>query len=155
MYPYGVPLILQPLLISKCDPRAIIPSRGSDNSAGLDLYACHTFTVTSMKRALIRTGLIIHSMPPFTYGRIAPRSGLALKHGVDILAGVIDNDYRGEIGVLLINFGYDDYTITTGDRIAQLIIENYSPCRVQELTPEQIKAFETQRGSGGFGSTGV
>ncbi len=91
------------------------------------------------------------AIPPGTYGRIAPRSGLALKHAIGVGAGVIDADYTGPIGVILFNHGQNDFTIKIGDRIAQLILE-------QILTPPvvQVKDIQhTERGSQGFGSTGV
>nr|CUU99197.1 hypothetical transcript [Hymenolepis microstoma] len=101
-------------------------------------------------RALINTDIQI-SLPPGCYGRIAPRSGLCLKYGIDVGAGVIDQDYRGNIMVVLLNFGDEDFTIKKGDRIAQLICERiYLP-----TLKECANLDETKRGANGYGSTGV
>ena len=91
------------------------------------------------------------AIPYGNYGRIAPRSGLAAKHMIDVGAGVIDADYRGELKVLLFNLGDTDFQVKAEDRIAQLIIEKYTPCTIVET--EVLE--ETSRGDGGFGSTGV
>ena len=101
-------------------------------------------------RGVVKTDISI-ACPAGTYARIAPRSGLAVKKGIDVGAGVVDADYRGNVGVVLFNFGTEDFTVDVGDRIAQLILEkvNMAPVvEVEELT-------ETERGAGGFGSTGV
>ena len=90
-------------------------------------------------------------MPHGTYGRIAPRSGLALKAGIDVGAGVVDSDYRGPLGVLLFNHSDSDFNITTGDRVAQLILERIAVAEVEETD----ELTDTDRGHGGFGSTGV
>ena len=90
-------------------------------------------------------------MPPLTYGRVAPRSGLAYKKGIDVGAGVIDEDYRGEVGVILFNFGEEDFEVAPGDRIAQLILEKISMVGLKEVDDLD----QTDRGAGGFGSTGV
>ena len=134
-------------------PLAKLPSRGSPGAAGYDLYAANPEPIVIPQqcgRALVPTGLQV-VLPPGTYGRVAPRSGLAVKKGVSIGAGVIDIDYTGEVGVLVINEGDDDITITAGERIAQLILERI-------VTPEVVEldyVSDTQRGSGGFGSTGA
>ena len=129
---------------------AIIPTRGSPGAAGYDLYALEDFVINQQAgRGIIRTGIGIH-VPKGTYGRIAPRSGLAVKKGIDVGAGVIDEDYTGEVKVLLFNFGDFVYEGKKGDRIAQLIIEKIE-------TPEIIEVDNletTERGEGGFGSTG-
>lgn len=96
------------------------------------------------------TGLSI-ACPPGTYARIAPRSGLAVKRGIDCGAGVVDADYRGPVGVVLFNFGAEDFVVEVGDRIAQLILEKVNMAPVAEV--EELA--ETARGAGGFGSTGV
>ena len=103
------------------------------------------------KRHLVRTGLEL-AIPPNHYGRVAPRSGLAVKAGIDVMAGVIDEDYRGEVGVVLVNLGDEPVTINVGDRIAQLLVEKIGK-------PEVVEVFQpldaTERGANGFGSTGV
>ena len=91
------------------------------------------------------------AIPVGNYGRIAPRSGLAAKHSIDVGAGVIDADYRGELKVLLFNFADKDFSINPCDRIAQMIIEKYSPTELIEVTDLE----STERGAGGFGSTGI
>lgn len=134
-------------------PLAKLPTRGSPGAAGYDLYSANPEPIViqgQCGRALVPTGLQA-VLPPGTYGRVAPRSGLAVKKGVSIGAGVIDIDYTGEVGVLVVNQGDADITITAGERIAQLILERI-------LTPEVVELdyiSDTQRGSGGFGSTGA
>jgi dUTP pyrophosphatase len=118
------------------------------HAAGMDLYSIEETTLASGKRAAIRTGLSV-AIPHGFYGRIAPRSGLALKNGIDILAGVVDSDYRGEVLCILINNGESDFRIQVHDRIAQLIIEKI-------LTPQPEWAADldkTTRGDKGFGSS--
>ena len=137
------------LAVKKLNTKAIIPTRGSPNAAGLDLYAIDNLIIPSHGRGLVKTGLSL-AIPINHYGRIAPRSGLALNNGVDVGAGVIDSDYRGEIGVLLFNFGDNDFIIAEGMRVAQLIIEKI-------MIPTLIETDEledTLRGSQGYGSTG-
>ena len=137
------------LRFKKLDPRAILPTRGSLRAAGLDIYVIEELTIQPGARALGRTGLAV-AIPEGYYGRVAPRSGLASKHGLDVLAGVIDSDYRGEIGCLLYNAGDKTLHLPAGSKICQLIIEKI-------ITPEAVWAddiSETERGSGGFGSTG-
>jgi dUTP pyrophosphatase len=130
-------------------PEARLPTRGSEKAAGYDLYAAEDMTIKANGRGLVSTGIAM-TIPDGYYGRIAPRSGLAVKHGLDVGAGVIDSDYSSCVKVLLFNHGEDDFKIDVGHRIAQLIIVkivNPSIEEVQELV-------QTVRGSGGFGSTG-
>lgn len=131
-------------------PAAKLPTRGSAHAAGLDLYAIEASTLEAAGgRALVRTGLSV-AIPRGFYGRVAPRSGLAVNYGLDVLAGVIDSDYRGEIVCALVNHGREALTIDAGARVAQLIVEAI-------CTPEPVWADaldETARGAGGFGSTG-
>ncbi|XDG06873.1 hypothetical protein ABKA04_006488 [Annulohypoxylon sp. FPYF3050] len=139
-----------PLLIKKLSPNAKLPTRGSAFSAGYDLYASQPTTIPARGKALVETDISI-AVPANTYGRIAPRSGLAAKHFIDTGAGVIDADYRGPVKVLLFNHAETDFAIAEGDRIAQLVVERiYTPevIEVQELE-------ESVRGAGGFGSTGT
>jgi dUTP pyrophosphatase len=133
----------------KLDERALLPSRGSALAAGLDLCSIEDLTIEPKQRQLARTGLAV-AIPEGYYGRIAPRSGLALRTGLDVLSGVIDADYRGEIGCLLYNTGDETINLPAQSKICQLIIEKI-------ITPEPVWANEideTDRGSGGFGSTG-
>lgn len=137
------------LPIKRLTPKAILPTRGSPNAAGLDLYAMDALIIPARSRGLVKTGLSL-AVPLNHYGRIAPRSGLALSSGIDVGAGVVDSDYRGELGVLLFNFGENDFVVSEGMRIAQLIIEKIEIPAVLEV--EDLD--ETLRGMGGFGSTG-
>jgi dUTP pyrophosphatase len=133
----------------KLEPRAILPTRGSAASAGLDLYSIEAVSLAPAQRAIVRTGLAV-AIPEGFYGRLAPRSGLATKRGLDVLAGVIDADYRGEIGCLLHNTSAETIELAEKTKICQLIIEKI-------ITPQAVWADElenTERGSGGFGSTG-
>lgn len=124
------------------------------NSAGMDLRACITENIVLKKgeRKLIKTGISI-ALPENYEAQVRPRSGLALKNGITVLntPGTIDADYRGEIGVILINLGDSDFTIERGMRIAQMVI---APVVQAELV-EVKELDETSRGKGGFGSTGV
>ena len=125
------------------------PTRGSAFAAGYDLYASRPATIPARGKALVDTDISI-AVPANTYGRIAPRSGLASKHGIDTGAGVIDADYRGPVKVLLFNFSDVDFGVEPGERVAQLILERI-------VTPEVTvvaELEETVRGAGGFGSTG-
>ena len=139
----------QALKFKQLDPRAVLPTRGSTQSAGLDLYCIEELRIESHMRVAAHTGLSV-AIPEGFYGRVAPRSGLAAKHGLDVLSGVIDADYRGEIICLLYNTGDEQILLPPGSKICQLIIE-------QIITPEPTWAEhleETARGAGGFGSTG-
>jgi len=138
------------LLVKKCRDNAVLPVRKTPLSAGYDLSSCEVKSIPPQGTALIKTGLVI-ACPEGTYGRVAPRSGLALKHSIDVGAGVIDADYRGEVGVILFNFGTQEFEIKEGDRIAQLILEKIELSEVAEVD----ELDETTRGEGGFGSTGV
>ena len=138
------------LQIKKLVANALIPKQGSAFAAGFDLHALVDTVVPAHGKCLISTGISM-AIPYGNYGRIAPRSGLACKHMIDVGAGVIDADYRGEVKVLLFNLGDKEFEVKAEDRIAQLIIEKYTPCTIEEV--EELQ--ETQRGDGGFGSTGV
>lgn len=133
----------------RLDVRATLPTRGSPFSAGLDLHCIDNITIGPKERYLAKTGLAV-AIPHGYYGRVAPRSGLAVKQGLDVLAGVIDSDYRGEIGCLVYNTSNETIHLPAQSKICQLIIEKIEmPTAVwaDELT-------DTTRGSGGFGSTG-
>jgi len=138
------------LNVTKLVPSAILPSRATSGSAGYDLYSTDSYVVLPGRRVVVSTGISVH-LPPGTYGRVAPRSGLAVKHGLDTLAGVIDPDYTGEIKVVLQNLDTQQpFVIRSGYRIAQLILENFTTADVVEVT----EAPATDRGAAGFGSTG-
>lgn len=141
--------------IKKVNPLAQIPKQANSDDAGYDLYAVEDTWILPGQRAKIDTGIQI-SIPAGYYGRVAPRSGLAVKHGIDVLAGVVDSTYRGNVAVVLINLstGNEDsaFKVSTGDRIAQLIIEKCHNVHFDEVT----ESFEeTPRGIGGFGSSGI
>lgn len=114
-----------PLQIKLLSPTARPPHRGSTHAAGYDLYASRAATLPAWGRALVDTDISI-AVPAGTYGRVAPRSGLASKHGIDVGAGVIDADYRGPVKVLLFNLSGVDFEVGVGERVAQLIIERVS-----------------------------
>ena len=134
--------------IQRLSDEARIPTRGSRLAAGHDLYSIEEILLAGNGRALVRIGLAI-AVPEGTYGRIAPRSGMATK-GVSIDAEVIDADYRGEIKVLLVNYGKRDFEVKKGDRIAQLIVERIDDQDWMEVD----RLDETERAGKGFGSTG-
>ncbi|CAI2166419.1 16060_t:CDS:2 [Funneliformis geosporum] len=138
------------LLVKRLTSKAKLPFRGSGQAAGYDLFSAADMVIPAEGKALIPTDLSI-GIPAGTYGRVAPRSGLALKNFIDCGAGVIDPDYRGPLGVLLFNHSKLDHQVKEGDRIAQLILE-----RIR--TPNVIEVDElegTERGLNGFGSTGL
>lgn len=137
------------LLVKRQTDKAKIPTKGSLLAAGYDLYAAEEATVLVNGRRLIGTGLAM-TVPEGHYGRIAPRSGLAVKHGISVGAGCIDRDFSGQIKVLLMNHGDSDFLVQEGDRIAQLIIEKISSPEIKEV--DELE--QTARGDGGFGSTG-
>lgn len=139
------------LKIKKLLPHAIVPSRATPQSAGYDLYSSEGYVLLPGHRVVVSTGIQVQ-LPPGVYGRIAPRSGLAVKHGLGVGAGVIDADYQGEIKVVLFNHDLrNNFVIRPGYRIAQLLLEYVSTPDVEE-----VQEFDTvtERGTGGFGSTG-
>ncbi len=142
------------LKIKKLNENAIMPTRGSDGAAGMDLYACMDAPVTLEPRGLykIQTGIAIALPDKNTVGLIFARSGLGVKHGISLsnAVGVIDSDYRGELTVGLCNLSDKPYRIQPGERFAQLVV-----MPVLGLPLEEVDDLgETDRGTGGFGSTG-
>eukprot|EP00947_MAST-08B_sp_MAST-8B-sp1_P000760 g760.t1 len=138
------------LRVRKITEHAVLPSRGSAQAAGYDLSAAYDTVIKGRGKGIIKTDLAI-AVPDGHYGRIAPRSGLSWKKHTDVGAGVIDGDYRGNVGVVLFNHAEEDLEIKAGDRVAQLILEKCSMLEVEEV--ESLE--DTARGAGGFGSTGV
>lgn len=139
------------LLVCRQNAAARLPLRATPGAAGYDLFAAENACVEPGKSGCVSTGLVL-VVPESHYGRVASRSSVALIHNVDVIAGVIDADYRGVLCVCLHNRGTVEYHISTGDRIAQLIIEKVSHpeiCEVETLPAET----NTRRGQGGFGST--
>ena len=135
--------------IKKLSDDSTLPTRGSDGAVGYDLYSNMECVIRTSERGLVSTGIAV-VLPPGVYGRVAPRSGLAVKHGIQVGAGVIDPDYTGEVKVVLFNHGDKDFEVKKGDRVAQLVLEKCDTPPVKEI--EIVE--ETERGSGGFGSTG-
>ena len=131
-----------------------LPSYETIAAAGMDLRAHLSAPVTlaTMERKVIPTGLHI-ALPPGTEAQVRPRSGLAAKHGITVLnaPGTIDADYRGDVGVILINLSADSFTVEDGDRIAQMVLAKYE--RAQWELSDTLE--DSERGSGGFGSTGI
>jgi dUTP pyrophosphatase len=136
---------------NKLDPKARVPLRANPTDAGADLYSVEDVVIQPLERKIVSTGIRI-KIPEGYYGRIAPRSGLAVKQGVDVLAGVIDSNYTGEIKVVLLNTDKSNtFFVKAGDRIAQLIIEDHFNFDFVEVV-EDLEV--TDRGDKGFGSSG-
>lgn len=127
-----------PLYVTKLCPEAQLPKRASQSAAGYDLCSSVECVVPAHGKALVPTGLSI-AVPPGTYGRVAPRSGLAHKNFIDVGAGVVDEDYRGPLGIILFNFSDVDFVIKVGDRVAQLVLEKIATPDVVEV--EVFNAF--------------
>jgi dUTP pyrophosphatase len=129
------------------------PAAASPESAGLDLQAAveEPLVLQPGERVLVPTGWVME-LPPGWEGQIRPRSGLAVRHGITLLnsPGTLDSDYRGEVKVLLIHHGSEPFTVERGDRIAQLVVAPVASARIEEV----VELSETDRGVGGFGSTG-
>lgn len=138
----------------KLVPEAKIPTRGTPRAAGLDLYSTETISLAPGAYHAVKTGLAIE-LQPGTQGEVRPRSGLAVKHGVTVLnsPGTIDDDYRGEVKVVLVNHGPSIFDIKPGDRIGQLVIQ-YVPIDIQDVE-EVLELSQSDRGEKGFGSTGI
>tara|TARA_A200000113_G_scaffold105237_1_gene94546 strand:+ start:323 stop:751 length:429 start_codon:yes stop_codon:yes gene_type:complete len=138
-----------PIRVMKLSDTATIPTRGSAVAAGWDLYASQECIVPARGKAIVSTDISI-AVPVGYYGRVAPRSGMAWKNHTDIGAGVIDADYRGPIGVVMFNHSEEDLKIEVEDRVAQLVIEQISMAPLTEVD----SLDDTERGEGGYGSTG-
>ena len=134
-----------------------LPAYETAGAAGLDLHAAVDAPVVLEPggRALVPTGLVI-ALPPGTEGQVRPRSGLAVRHGVTVLnsPGTVDEDYRGELKVPLVNLGTQAFVVRRGERIAQMVVARYERVRVEERS-DVASLGETERGGGGFGSTGT
>lgn len=134
----------------KISDKAQTPSKGSPLAAGYDLYSAADVVIEARGKAIIPTDLKV-AVPHGTYGRVAPRSGLAAKNFIDVGAGVVDEDYRGPLGVVLFNHADVAFEVKQGDRIAQFICEKIVYPELLEVTDLDA----TERGDGGFGSTGT
>ena len=139
------------LKVKKLNSDAILPSYAREGDAGLDLFSAKRLVIEAGKSALVPTGIAIE-LPAGTEAQVRPRSGLALKHALTVLntPGTVDEGYRGEVGVILINHGVAPFTVEQGMKIAQMVV---SP-RIQVAVVEVAELSDTQRGAGGFGSTG-
>jgi dUTP pyrophosphatase len=142
------------LRVKKKDSRVSLPSYESPGAAGLDLKAFveAEISIPPLGRAKIPTGLFLE-LPSGYEAQVRPRSGLAARHGITVLnaPGTIDSDYRGELEVILVNLGEEVFTLKNGDRIAQLVVSPLTRVSISEA----LSLSETDRGSGGFGSTGI
>ena len=139
------------LRFKRIHPDAVMPAYAHASDAGMDVRSVADLVIPAGGRALVPTGLVA-IIPPMYEIQVRPRSGLALKHGVTVLntPGTIDSGYRGEIGVILANFGDKDFPVAKGDKVAQLV---FAPV-VQPEVLETDTIDDTDRGAGGFGSTG-
>lgn len=139
------------LKFKRIHPDAVLPAYAHPSDAGMDIRSVADMTVPARGRALVPTGLVV-LLPPLYEAQVRPRSGLALKHGITVLntPGTIDSGYRGEIGVILFNSSDVDFQINKGDRVAQVVIAPVT----QPVIEEAQEIDETDRGAGGFGSTG-
>ena len=139
------------LKIKKLTPEAILPKYQTSGSAGFDLCAIQSTPIPAAKWTLVQTGLSLSFKEGYEV-QVSPRSGLALQYGITLLntPGTIDSDYRGEIKVIMMNLGEEDFIINKGDRIAQAVL-----CRVKQAKIKEVQSLDsTKRGKGGFGSTG-
>ena len=138
--------------VLRTDPAAQLPVYAHPGDAGMDVRSIEEVTLSPGARALIHTGLVL-MLPPNAEAQVRPRSGLAIKHGITVLntPGTIDAGYRGEVGVILINLGTEPFVVEKGMKIAQLVVSPVAQAEVVEVT----SVDETDRGAGGFGSTGV
>ena len=144
--------LVSSLRVCRLSARGTLPTKGSAEAAGYDLYSAEEVLVPAFGRILVKTDIAV-LVPEGTYGRVAPRSSLALYHSVDVAAGVIDRDYRGNIGVILVNHTDQPYQVLLGQRIAQLILEQIRTPSVLEV-PDFSDFDKSGRGESGFGSTG-
>lgn len=140
------------LLVEKINQKAIIPFQAHEGDSGMDLFSVEEVILKPMERKLVHTGIKIQ-LPKNTEAQIRPRSGLALKNGITVLntPGTIDEGYRGEIGIILINLGTEEFKVEEGMKVAQMVIKPTLSLEVEEV----VELTETTRGQGGFGSTGV
>lgn len=137
--------------VAKLRQDAVVPVRAEPGSAGMDLTTVEDVVVPPRGQAVAPTGLAFE-LPTDVYARIAPRSGLAVKCRIHVMAGVVDSSYRGEVRIVLANLGDEEVRLEKGARVAQMILERILVADPVEVEPAELG--ETERGSGGFGSTG-
>lgn len=143
------------LYVSRLTDDAKLPTKGTTMSAGYDLYSSEDVKIPPWSKKMVSTGLAM-TVPDGTYGRIAPRSGLAHKNSIDVLAGVIDKDFFGEVRVILMNLSDMTHDFPKHTRIAQLVLEKIEYAEVKEVVDlTQATSVVSNRGAGGFGSTGM
>ncbi len=140
---------MRELKIKKISPNSVIPKYSHKGDAGFDLASAENYLLSPGNKIIVNTGLQME-IPDGYWGNIRDRSGLAAKKAIHVLAGVVDSHYRGEIKVVLINLGKENFEIKKGDRIAQMIITPYEDYEIEEVSD----LSETERGESGFGSTG-
>lgn len=140
------------LAFKRIHPEAVLPAYAHESDAGMDIRSVAEVVIPARGRALVPTGLVV-LLPPNYEAQVRPRSGLALKSGITVLntPGTIDAGYRGEIGVILFNTTDTDFAVHKGDRVAQIVIAPVT--RVEVIETDSVE--ETDRGAGGFGSTGA
>ena len=140
------------LRFKRIHPDAVLPAYAHPSDAGMDVRSVADLVIPPGGRALVPTGLVM-LLPPMYEAQVRPRSGLALKHGVTVLntPGTIDSGYRGEVGVILANFGDTDFAVRKGDKVAQIVVAPVTQPEIAEVDAVD----ETDRGADGFGSTGV
>ena len=141
------------ILWKRIDPAAQLPSYAHPGDAGMDIRSIEDLTIPpGGGRALVHTGLVMQ-LPPDAEAQVRPRSGLALKHGVTVLnaPGTIDAGYRGEVGVILANFGDAPFVVEKGMKVAQIVVARVEQAEIEEVQ----ETDDTDRGTGGFGSTGI
>ena len=140
------------VLFRKIDPAAVLPEYAHPGDAGMDVRSVEDKTIPPGGRALVRTGLVM-MLPPDAEAQVRSRSGLAIKHGVAVLnsPGTIDAGYRGEVGVILVNLGQEPFHVEKGMKVAQIVVAPVARAEIAETD----EVDSTDRGAGGFGSTGV
>lgn len=141
------------LVVQKLHPDALLLSKPNDQDAGYDLHAFEDTLIPARGDSIVKTYIAV-GLPPGVYGRVAPRSGLAVNHHIGVGAGVIDRGYTGEIKVLLLNHSDVSYQVKRGDKIAQLILEKYMHCPIKEVRNIQEIMGQSLRGAAGIGSSG-
>ncbi|PIN94394.1 dUTP diphosphatase [Candidatus Pacearchaeota archaeon CG10_big_fil_rev_8_21_14_0_10_31_9] len=137
------------LRIKKLHEDAILPSYAHPGDAGIDLFSREDYVLKAGERYTFNLGISVE-IPEGYFGSVRDKSGLASKSGLTILAGVVDSSYRGEIGIVVLNTSNEDYKIDKGAKIAQMLIQPVHSCEIEEVQ----ELSKTQRGTGGFGSTG-
>jgi len=125
------------------------PTRATDGSAGYDLYSCERVVLRPRERGVVHTGVRL-AIPKGWCGQIWPRSGMAVRSGIDVLAGLVDSDFRGDVGVVLVNHGSDNWECRAGDRIAQIVLVPHL-----EDSMVRVESLDSTGRSGGYGSTGI